>query len=1260
MKKTAKVSGSESGFKAVVSRKKRKGGALAEGVGNRGVAAEVPGGCSWSSETGNTIESESVDMEEECLVEETSFNYGEGGALAGGNYDQTPTNLKVKTKKALGKPLRKIDFSKDSSDDSILSDAPLELPPPMKNLVNVPVRKSFMLDIGLDKVAGKFSQEKLVVVRKLFSGINSFGGGIYPLKILRDHQSDIHFQIGSKKATEKATGANVMVNTDLKRSADHSDRAVVLKEIPVGTSAEAVHAVLSEFGIIKSIKMQLVGLWQKAVVEFEQSEHADLVTAEWSILIGKDAVWVARSDLDKESWNARNQHRALLYTLPIGTTAHNIWDFIGSVGEKTCFIDCHPVTYVRARCAVVCFDSAESLKAIMETTPVLRAPIYAGLVLFQPSVPSMGNQAIRYWAICLCVESSPVARSVSFGGLSWTKVASGSSFPPLFGRNALVKSGFSSELVPFLLVSMEVNDRFTALERSLTSLAEQVGKLAKRLDALGPTVSQPSSGCQPLVTLSSQNQGADIVISEGSGAATSGEIVVEAVSFDVSLVSKLEDSMKCLMETVLGLSAKVDSFGLKEKICPWIVNKYDDVWVFTSGLESGYLGAGVAVVMNSSLVRHVCKVSKVSGWLLSIKLLFKNKLSVSILGLYAGAFSAVWFSQAGEVNFLIAKAVNESSFIVLSGDFNEDSSYKCASFKKCLNLGLVNALDGSSCGKSPTWSNSQGIAKMIDFMFVSSNLVNAITVSVLVGLGGADDGKWAKENMAANAAMFYGDFLAARICSDLDLMWVALCKVICLSAEAVFKKKWFKEYNKIFSKDLSKFHKLELLVSKLVRASHMDSAVEFASLLNRKSQIRSAIDKRMESFKLDKGHTIRSVLECLFHKVTLDHLIVDDKLVLEPTLVKTKVDAVMKEWTRKHNVVFDVTGVWNRQYQPLKYVFDDTFSGVISLINFDKMSNVVSNLPDGKAAGLSSISNELWKHCDKSVLDMLLKEAWVSMILKPYEWEGVLTNTHPIALVETARKILSKVFSDRISSACSVFDILRGDNFSVLKDTTMQSPIFAIGSVIEDVLEKNRKLWLVLQDMQKAYDSVGWEHLRKSLFFGSIHNDWVNRVITDFGLTNGYQVHDGLDQEEVFSPLLWCIFYDPLLCEVKRQESVCGYRLDSRFVANTGHIKSWPGLTSFLAAGAFVDDTIWIGSSQTATQHILNVAISSPHLLISGLPILIAKRGELHRYLGIFLSTESLSKLSLAKACLDAISDKQFSYLVSAGSSPHNCLQDSV
>ncbi|KAG9288345.1 hypothetical protein G9A89_021376 [Geosiphon pyriformis] len=130
-------------------------------------------------------------------------------------------------------------------------------------------------------------------------------------------------------------------------------------------------------------------------------------------------------------------------------------------------------------------------------------------------------------------------------------------------------------------------------------------------------------------------------------------------------------------------------------------------------------------------------------------------------------------------------------------------------------------------------------------------------------------------------------------------------------------------------------------------------------------------------------------------------------------------------------------------------------------------------------------------------------------------------------------------------------------------------------------------------------------------------------------------------------------------------------------------MESQAGLSLFLAAGAFVDDTIWVDSSQAATQHILNVAseffhlndisinnnktvsipincqVAAPYLTISSVPISITKRGEPHQYLGIFLFSEGLLKPSLVKAHLNVwffvnlilrkvISDKQLAYLVSS------------
>ncbi|KAG9307038.1 hypothetical protein G9A89_003089 [Geosiphon pyriformis] len=189
--------------------------------------------------------------------------------------------------------------------------------------------------------------------------------------------------------------------------------------------------------------------------------------------------------------------------------------------------------------------------------------------------------------------------------------------------------------------------------------------------------------------------------------------------------------------------------------------------------------------------------------------------------------------------------------------------------------------------------------------------------------------------------------------------------------------------------------------------------------------------------------------------------------------------------------------------------------------------------------------------------------------------------------------------------------------------------------------------------------------------------------MTDFGLSDEYVVHDGLDQGEK-------IFYDPLLCEIKRQEHLCKYRIISNFVAKSGRVESSSGKFFFFAAGAFVNDTIWVGNGQALTQHILDIAskffeinnisinndktvvilinprVVNASLLISDRPIFIAKGDESHRYLGIFLSTEGLFKPSFAKTHADvrfffnmvfrkAISNKQFFYLVSAVLQPIIC-----
>ncbi|KAG9289652.1 hypothetical protein G9A89_014387 [Geosiphon pyriformis] len=451
----------------------------------------------------------------------------------------------------------------------------------------------------------------------------------------------------------------------------------------------------------------------------------------------------------------------------------------------------------------------------------------------------------------------------------------------------------------------------------------------------------------------------------------------------------------CWHKNMNNLVSIVTETKLKGKICSWITDKFDGICIFTSGLDSGHMGSGVAIILNSLLMRHVCKILEVPGWLLSVRLLFKNKLSVSILRLYAGASSVVCFSQAGNINSFIAKAMNEFSFVILDGDFNEDGSHKCASFNKCFDLGLVNSLGGSLFVKSLTWCNSCGVAKTINYVFVSSNLINVVVdrsvagvddffdtdhkaVSVSVGISGLLDVQLSSLHKQANRNHWKFDIKYASE-DKIDSSGALVVRSLFLSGSGF----------SLICSVLAKARKL-YCASKLLESKHTEESL-----------IKQAISKRMESFELDKDHTIKSVLKHPFRKVVLNHLIVGDKLVLEPNSVKSKVDKIIEEWTRKHRVVSDISGDWVHQYRPLEHVFDSVFSSIMCSISFDEMSAVVKNFLDKKTAGLSGISNELWKCCDKSVLNMLLvllnlclvsesisgpwREAWISMIPKPYE-----------------------------------------------------------------------------------------------------------------------------------------------------------------------------------------------------------------------------------------------------------------------------------
>ncbi|KAG9297049.1 hypothetical protein G9A89_000428 [Geosiphon pyriformis] len=1192
------------------------------------------------------VDGESSDSEGSVLMAGVSTGFLLGLAA------NTPQAKGVVSGVVSGSPLGLINYNMDKDAENLPFSLNLSLskrwidPKVVKTPVEVAVKKSYALDINLLAVKGKSTMAKTQAVRKIFSVVNGFGGATTPSKFEEIIRSTFTSEKSMNKAVSLAEEKGIKVNSDLKRQGIRSDQAVMIKKIPMDMPKDIIVAT-------------------KAVVEFAKLGQTEQLASKWSFLIGKNSVHVAKAVRDHDIWASRDCFRALLFTLLVGTTAHNLSNLLNRTGGRTCIINHSLNTGNRVRCTVVGFESENDLNSAF-----LIEPVFGGVHLSWARLDlvrcgkcgHLGHSALEYNVSDMsssdllsffnkrrapnvdCLQLAKLYAKKNVVSLASPSGGSPSGSGLGVGFSPPMTSDLGGGLPSSTIANSSLNARLVSLEHSLKLLAKQVSGIVRKLSFVELVPMVPSFGAPLLV--------GSVLLAPvlDSNMALNGKLALFTPhSSSVNLgAGFMLSSLKVLTTKVGGLESKMSA--LKASIVDHY--NFDGVQVFISGLDSGCFGSGVAIVMNNSLAKHVYKVS-----------------------------------EAGDINSFIAKAVNESSFVVLDGNFNEDGARKSASFKKCFDLGLVNALSRN---------NSRGVVKTIDYMFIFLSLINTVidcgvtgvenffdtdhkAVSISVGLSGLldfqlnsmckqankdhwkfDFGDASKEGwnnfkgaILTNGLMCSSNFAASVEFSDLDAIWEIVHKIIILSVVRTFKKKWFKDYDKIFTKSSSRFHKLELLVSKLVKASYLLSNVEFASLLNtwerldingasvvkslflldsnfnmiclalakaRKSYrsvkllefrraeefyIRLAIDKRMESFESDKGHTIRSVLEHPFRKVALNHLVVGNELILESSLVKARVNGIMKGWTRKRKGY--PSNCHNACFQSLEYVFNSAFSNVMCPIGFNELFSVVSGLPESKTAGLSEISNKLWKHCNKSILDMLL----------------VLLNSSLIH-ESTARKILS----DKILLAYSTFDVLHGDNFSVLKGTITQSPIFAIGSVIEDALKKNHELWLVLQNILVRIKMCS----RFIRFFGGIHSGRINRVMTNFGL---------MDEYEVFLPLLWRIFYDLLLCEVKRQANGCDYRLNFHFIFGSGCTEFWAGVSSFFT----------VGSSQSATQHILNVAnefFDINNILINN---------DKTVAIPINCDGTGLSKPSLAKVhsgiwffsnlvLKKAVFNKQFSYLV--------------
>src|SRR2546429_4836928 len=213
-----------------------------------------------------------------------------------------------------------------------------------------------------------------------------------------------------------------------------------------------------------------------------------------------------------------------------------------------------------------------------------------------------------------------------------------------------------------------------------------------------------------------------------------------------------------------------------------------------------------------------------------------------------------------------------------------------------------------------------------------------------------------------------------------------------------------------------------------------------------------------------------------------------------------------------------------------------------------------------------------------------------------------LSNTRPITLLESPRKLLVKILNARLSTILASSQVLQSTQFAGLPGGSTAQPIQVIRNLLDDAALNNREIWLYLQDLSKCYDRVNILILRKALLrikipfpyvelILDLFKDRTNQVITQAGVTDPYNVLVGIDQGEVISPLLWCIYYDPLLSRIQQQNSL-GYNISHSSSSQVNNNIMDINASADIPLLAFMDDTMWCSDSSEHLASILSIADS--------------------------------------------------------------------
>lgn len=212
----------------------------------------------------------------------------------------------------------------------------------------------------------------------------------------------------------------------------------------------------------------------------------------------------------------------------------------------------------------------------------------------------------------------------------------------------------------------------------------------------------------------------------------------------------------------------------------------------------------------------------------------------------------------------------------------------------------------------------------------------------------------------------------------------------------------------------------------------------------------------------------------------------------------------------------------------------------------------------------------------KGELSNSQKRGVISLLHKKGKDEGYIRNWRPISLLNVDYKILAKVMAKRVEKEVS--NLINPDQSGFVRGRYIGQNIRLIQDIIEYTDCNSIPGMLVQLDFEKAYDSIEWEFLFKTLKkfnFGETFISWVKLCYTNIeatvcnsGFTCGwFKLWRGLRQGCPLSCLLFILVAEILAQMIRNNESIEGIQIQnttlklSQFADDTTCLlKNWASL----------------------------------------------------------------------------------------------------